>query len=163
MNINIVLPKKVEVERPVALNDEIYQMLLNDPAFPQFSNTPIINQPQQNQYSEGSAKAIANNTQAAETTAANNATVLVDNTNSNWVNNRWRPAMGWMYMVVCIMDFVLFPILWSVLQALSKGQVTQQWSPITLQGAGLFHVAMGAILGIAVYGRTKEKLGNVSD
>jgi hypothetical protein len=36
--------------------------------------------------------------------------------------------------------------------------VTQQWDPITLGGAGLFHVAMGAVLGIAAYGRTKEKL-----
>jgi len=27
-----------------------------------------------------------------------------------------------------------------------------------LQGAGLFHVAMGAVLGIAAYGRTKEKI-----
>jgi len=26
-----------------------------------------------------------------------------------------------------------------------------------LQGAGLFHLAMGAVLGIAAYGRTKEK------
>jgi hypothetical protein len=29
---------------------------------------------------------------------------------------------------------------------------------LTLQGAGLFHMAMGAILGIAVYGRTQEKM-----
>jgi hypothetical protein len=28
----------------------------------------------------------------------------------------------------------------------------------TLQGAGLYHIAMGAVLGIAAYGRTKEKV-----
>jgi hypothetical protein len=33
-----------------------------------------------------------------------------------------------------------------------------QWQPLTLQGAGLFHLAMGAVLGIAAYGRTKEKM-----
>jgi hypothetical protein len=33
-----------------------------------------------------------------------------------------------------------------------------QWQPLTLQGAGLFHIAMGAVLGIAAYGRTKEKM-----
>ena len=63
-----------------------------------------------------------------------------------------------MYMMVCICDFTVFPILWSVLQALSHGSVTTQWQPLTLQGAGLFHVAMGAVLGIAAYGRTKEKI-----
>ena len=81
----------------------------------------------------------------------------------DWMNTKWRPAMGWMYMIVCICDFVLFPILWSLIQALHGGRVETQWSPITLNGAGLFHMAMGAILGIAAYGRTQEKLGGVSN
>lgn len=76
----------------------------------------------------------------------------------DWMNTKWRPMMGWTYMLTCITDFVVFPILWSVIQAIHGGQVNMQWQPITLQGAGLFHIAMGAILGIAVYGRTKEKL-----
>jgi hypothetical protein len=29
---------------------------------------------------------------------------------------------------------------------------------LTLQGAGLFHMAMGAVLGITAYGRSKEKI-----
>ncbi len=66
--------------------------------------------------------------------------------------------MGWVYMATCTADFVLFPVLWSALQALSHGSVNTQWNPITLQGAGLYHIAMGAVLGIAAYGRTKEKL-----
>ena len=90
--------------------------------------------------------------------AAQDADVLVSNDNTEWINKKWRPLMGWMYMVVCIFDFTLFPILWSILQALSHGQVTSQWQPVTLQGAGLFHVAMGAVLGVAAYGRTKEKI-----
>jgi len=94
----------------------------------------------------------------AGTNAAQGADVLVANDNSDWINKKWRPVMGWMYMVVCICDFTLFPILWSILQALSHGSVTTQWQPLTLQGAGLFHVAMGAVLGIAAYGRTKEKI-----
>jgi len=61
-------------------------------------------------------------------------------------------------METCTTDFVIFPVLWSVLQAISHGQVTSQWQPLTLQGAGLYHIAMGAVLGIAAYGRTKEKL-----
>jgi hypothetical protein len=81
----------------------------------------------------------------------------------DWMNSKWRPMMGWTYMLTCIADFVLFPILWSLLQAVSKGQVNIQWQPITLQGAGLFHIAMGAVLGIAAYGRTQEKLGGANN
>lgn len=98
----------------------------------------------------------------AGSNAAQNAEVLIENTNEHWVNTKWRPMMGWLYFVVCIFDFILFPIMWSLLQSTMAGSITTPWQPITLQGAGLFHVAMGAILGIAVYGRTKEKLEGVA-
>ena len=39
----------------------------------------------------------------------------------------------------------------------------RQWVPITLQGGGLFHVAMGAVLGVSAYGRTQEKLNGASN
>jgi hypothetical protein len=94
----------------------------------------------------------------AGSNAAQGADVLVANTNEDWINKKWRPVMGWVYMMTCTADFVVFPILWSLLQAMSHGQVTSQWQPLTLQGAGLYHIAMGAVLGIAAYGRTKEKL-----
>jgi hypothetical protein len=81
----------------------------------------------------------------------------------DWMNSKWRPMMGWMYMLVCTMDMVIFPILWSLLQSLNGGQVTSQWNPLTLQGAGLFHIAMGAVLGIAAFGRTQEKLGGANN
>jgi hypothetical protein len=76
----------------------------------------------------------------------------------DWMQKKWRPAMGWMYMVVCMFDMVIFPVLWSILQAVQHGQVHNQWQPLTLQGAGLFHLAMGAVLGIAAFGRTQEKV-----
>jgi hypothetical protein len=75
----------------------------------------------------------------------------------DWMQKKWRPAMGWMYMMICTLDMAIFPILWSILQA-SMGQPISQWNPLTLQGAGLFHIAMGAVLGIAAFGRTQEKL-----
>jgi hypothetical protein len=80
----------------------------------------------------------------------------------DWMNSKWRPMMGWMYMVVCMMDMVIFPILWSLLQTVTHTQITQ-WNPLTLQGAGLFHIAMGAVLGIAAFGRTQEKLGGANN
>jgi hypothetical protein len=90
--------------------------------------------------------------------AGGESTVALDKDATDWINKKWRPVMGWIYMLTCTMDFVIFPILWSLLQALSKGSVTSQWQPLTLQGAGLYHIAMGAVLGIAAYGRTKEKV-----
>jgi hypothetical protein len=81
----------------------------------------------------------------------------------DWMNSKWRPMMGWMYMSVCAFDFMLAPIMWSVLQSISHGSVQTQWQPLTLQGAGLFHVAMGAVLGIAAYGRTQEKLNGANN
>jgi hypothetical protein len=81
----------------------------------------------------------------------------------DWMNSKWRPMMGWMYMIVCSFDFVIAPILWSLLQSFSQGSVQTQWQPLTLQGAGLFHIAMGAVLGIAAYGRTQEKLGGANN
>jgi hypothetical protein len=81
----------------------------------------------------------------------------------DWMNSKWRPMMGWVYMATCTADFVLFPILWSVLQSVSHGQVTSQWQPLTLQGAGLYHIAMGAVLGLAAFGRTQEKLAGANN
>jgi len=86
-----------------------------------------------------------------------------DKKKEDWMNSKWRPMMGWMYMVVCMFDFVLFPILWSLIQALAHGAVNVQWQPITLQGAGLFHIAMGAIIGVSAYGRTQEKLSGANN
>jgi len=80
----------------------------------------------------------------------------------DWMNSKWRPMMGWMYMLVCTMDMVIFPVLWSLLQT-TTGTAITQWNPLTLQGAGLFHIAMGAVLGIAAFGRTQEKLGGANN
>jgi hypothetical protein len=90
------------------------------------------------------------------------STVKLDKDATDWINKKMRPMMGWIYMLTCTCDFVVFPVLWSVLQAMSHGSVTSQWQPLTLQGAGLYHIAMGAVLGIAAYGRTKEKVAGVA-
>ena len=83
-------------------------------------------------------------------------------TKADWMNSHWRPMMGWTYMFTCIMDFIIFPVLWSILQAQQGGEVTSQWSPLTLQGAGLYHLAMGAILGVAAWSRGQEKLAGIA-
>ena len=183
-----ILPKKANFEQPMALDDDHYGMLASDPTIQQFpqgssygTNTsfvspgnfgssgsfsnPGFNQQQTSGFGSTQNVNQSNSNQpvltgAAPTNAASGADVLVahDKDSTDWINKKWRPVMGWIYMLTCTMDFVVFPILWSLLQALSKGSVTMQWQPLTLQGAGLYHIAMGAVLGIAAYGRPKEKI-----
>jgi len=90
--------------------------------------------------------------------------IQLDGSNKeDWMSKKWRPMMGWVYMATCSFDFVIAPILWSLLQAAGNhGQVTSQWMPLTLQGAGLYHVAMGAVLGLTAFGRTQEKIAGAT-
>jgi uncharacterized membrane protein YdfJ with MMPL/SSD domain len=106
-------------------------------------------------------KAIAD---AAAQVAVQGATNTLETNDKfgNFINSKWRPMMAFIYMITCATDFVIFPVLWSVLQAVQGGQVTSQWSPLTLQGAGLYHIAMGAVLGLAAYGRSQEKIAGKS-
>lgn len=90
------------------------------------------------------------------------ADASIENHNKSWLKNHWRPMMAVMYMSVCFFDFVLAPIGWSLLQAFSHGSVTTEWDPLTLKSSGLFHIAMGAVLGISAYGRTQEKINEVN-
>ena len=77
-----------------------------------------------------------------------------------WLKTYWRPAIAWVYLITCVFDFILFPIAWSILQAHFSGAVDSAWTPITLHGAGLYHMAMGAAIGISAYSRGKEKLND---
>lgn len=86
-----------------------------------------------------------------------------DKRKEDWMNSKWRPMCAWVYLVICVADFVIFPILWSLIQTWAAGRVEMQWQPLTLQGAGLLHLSFGAILGIAAYGRTQEKLNGANN
>lgn len=81
----------------------------------------------------------------------------------DWMNSKWRPMMGWTYMATCLFDFILGPILFNVLQYFNPGQAVGMWTPLTLQGGGLYHIAMGAIIGVSAYGRTQEKLNGANN
>lgn len=98
----------------------------------------------------------------------------------------WRPAAAYIYLTICLADFVFFPAyyMWAnsqvsdsqvVNEALkfkdSASQVEvlktlrhdQVWVPITTAGAGMVHLAFGSILGVAAWTRGKEKIARVSD
>lgn len=75
-----------------------------------------------------------------------------------WLQKYWRPMMAMTYMVIIIFDFVLFPIGWSLTQVYGLGEVEIQWAPLTLLSGGIFHAAMGAVLGVAAWTRGQEKI-----
>ena len=81
----------------------------------------------------------------------------------DWMNAKWRPMMGWTYMATCLFDFIIGPILYNILQYYNPGQAVGMWTPLTLQGGGLYHIAMGAIIGVSAYGRTQEKLNGANN
>lgn len=75
----------------------------------------------------------------------------------HWMKSYWRPAMGWLYMIICFVDFVAFPVISMFLPVMIKGLQYVPWKSITLDNGGLIHLAFGAILGVTAYGRTMEK------
>jgi len=79
----------------------------------------------------------------------------------SWMQNKWRPAMAWLYIAVCAFDFIIGPIFFTVVQFWETAAVNdafREWSPLTLQAGGLFHISMCAVLGVSAHGRTQEKL-----
>ena len=79
----------------------------------------------------------------------------------DWINRKWRPMMAVTYMVTIWFDFVIGPILYNMLQYMHNGQAVTPYQPITLQGGGLYHIAMGTVLGVAAYTRGKEKIAMI--
>lgn len=79
----------------------------------------------------------------------------------DWMNTKWRPMMAITYMVINIMDFIIFPILFTIVQfweSQAANDAFRQWAPLTLQGGGFIHMAFGAILGISAFTRGQEKV-----
>lgn len=68
--------------------------------------------------------------------------------------------MAIVYMMVILFDFIIAPIFWSAIQ-MYTGLPVLQWAPLTLQGGGLFHAAMGAVIGISAFSRGQEKIEKI--
>ena len=80
----------------------------------------------------------------------------------DFMTKYWRPMMAMTYMATCLFDFIVGPILYNMLQYYNPGQNLDMWQPLTLQGGGLYHIAMGVVLGISAHGRTQEKINTPS-
>jgi len=87
----------------------------------------------------------------------------IEKEDEHWMKHFWRPAMGWLYMLICFVDFVVFPVIAMFMPVIYKGfgatMAYVPWQSLTLSNGGLIHLAFGAILGITSYTRGMEKVG----
>lgn len=75
----------------------------------------------------------------------------------NWVNKYWRPALGWSYIAICLFDFIIGPLVnYAFFKA--TGSTFDSWKPLTMTDGGMFHLSMGAVLGITSWTRGQEKI-----
>lgn len=75
----------------------------------------------------------------------------------HWIKSYWRPVMAWLYMLICLMDFVIFPIMAMIQPVFLKHfgitMAYLPWQSLTLNNGGLIHLAFGAILGVTAWTR----------
>jgi len=85
----------------------------------------------------------------------------------HWVKAYWRPAMGWLYMAINLMDFIVFPSISMFMPIIYKAFGVQMgytaWVPLTLSNGGLIHLSFAAILGVAAFTRGQEKIANIKN
>lgn len=102
-----------------------------------------------------------------------------------WYHRIWLPLCSFTYIAICLFDFVLMPIQTAVHNAIVEERIitalkttpgseatfatdyekststTKQWTPLTLQGGGLFHLSFGALLAAGAATRGLQKKSEV--
>ena len=87
------------------------------------------------------------------------------------IHTYWRDWLALVYITICLFDFVVGAVWWNlyvasyyedcvargVEQAICFNNIPPPWQPYTLNNGGMFHIAMGAILGAAAWKRGEEK------
>lgn len=97
----------------------------------------------------------------------------------------WRPLAAYVYIIICIFDFMGAPI-WlehanqtvnveafeqiakfedkdvqmKLIENMELGN--RSWEPLTLMGGAFFHLAFGAILGVSALTRGREKVAAIN-
>lgn len=86
----------------------------------------------------------------------------------------WRPVTAYIYLLICLVDFMVMPIVYeynrlssteilTIIEHVEEDKRTQAleimrsnervWSPVTTQGGAIFHMSFGAIIGAAAFTR----------
>jgi hypothetical protein len=86
------------------------------------------------------------------------ARVIKKISKDNYFQSHWRPFLAMTYIIIILFDFVVGPIMWSLLQTYSNVAIMTPWTSLTLESGGLLHVSLGSVLGIAAFTRGKEKI-----
>lgn len=76
----------------------------------------------------------------------------------HWTDRYWRIAMAYTYLLICLYDFVIGPVVFNGLQYLNPDNQIGAYQSVTLQSGGFIHMTFGAILGLASHGRNKVLL-----
>lgn len=88
--------------------------------------------------------------------------------NSEWYQSVWLPFAAATYIIICVFDFMIMPIYTAAHNSrieakvfvelegrdvatfadtlVKANQAQRQWNPLTLLGAGMFHLSFGALL-----------------
>lgn len=96
------------------------------------------------------------------------------------VFQQWRHFAAYIYLLICVFDFILMPIAYEAwhralgpveliqaskdldpaaqVEVIKTFSQQERWQPLTLGETGLFHIAFGAILGVAAWTRGNEKI-----
>jgi hypothetical protein len=98
------------------------------------------------------------------------------NYKESWIQRNWRPAAAFVYLFICVVDFVVMPFLtflWHQPLRMTLSQISSFspdvqkeildktivfWTPITIAGMAILHVSFGGILGVSAWGRSSEKV-----
>jgi hypothetical protein len=75
-----------------------------------------------------------------------------------WLKSRWRPMMAVVYMIIVFFDFVIAPVILMLFSTFILQSEVIIWDPLTTQDGAMFHIAMGAAIGITAWSRGQEKM-----
>lgn len=93
-----------------------------------------------------------------------------------WLARNWRIVAAFVYLFICLFDFVIAPSwvgfhrettaelvmaikdLSPSVQIILAAPKSFEWNPLTLIGAGIFHVAFGTILGASAWSHGRERI-----
>ena len=73
---------------------------------------------------------------------------------------KWTYLMGLTYMMINVADFIIFPIMYTIVQfweTQAANDAFRQWVPLTLSNGGFVHIAFAAILGISAFNKEEKK------
>ena len=113
----------------------------------------------------GSGNDIPVNDTSEEQIVAKSVNDVVDIQNEHWLKAFWEPCMAWLYMFICLSDFIVFPLLdmlipfFCAVFKISPPFAYAPWQPITLTNGGFIHITFGGVLGIARW-RKRDDITN---